>query len=155
MADMPSGIGEDEPRHGLGTNRAPDVFVRRPHPRHLLMSISANHKPQRLNSVILPSVDVRADIDAINRGEGRFDPGTRQVWIHDRLYGMHDDGRAFPKSGDGIVELSRGAFRALTILRAYNGLNEAADYRMSRELDISGDDRLVAIRTWRIREEAG
>jgi hypothetical protein len=67
---------------------------------------------------------------------------------------MHDDGRTFPIRGDGIVELSRGAFRALTILRAYNGPNDAADYRMSRELDITDEDRLIAIRLWHIRTEA-
>ena len=132
----------------------PDVVVRRPHPRHVLMSISANHKPQKANSIILPHVDVRGDIDAINRGRRQFDPTTRQVVVRGRVYGMHDDGRTFPIRGDGIVELSRGAFRALTILRAYNGPNDAADYRMSRELDITDEDRLIAIRLWHIRTEA-
>ncbi|MGC4106782.1 MAG: hypothetical protein QM753_10590 [Thermomicrobiales bacterium] len=128
--------------------RSPGLVARRPHPRHVLTSISANHKPQKENSIILPGVDVRADIDAINQGCGRFDPATRQVLVHGRIYGMHDDGRTFPMRGEGIVELSRGAFRALTILRAYNGPSDAADYRMSRELDITEDDRLVAMALW-------
>ena len=50
-----------------------------------------------------PWVDVRADLDAINAGEGIYDPATRWIRVNGRLYGMHENGTKFPIEGDGII----------------------------------------------------
>jgi hypothetical protein len=137
-----------------GQRGKPDRVLTRPHPRHGLTSFSANHKPQAKNSIVLPSVDMQADMDAINRGEGYFDPATGQSWINGRRYGMHSDGKAFPMDGDGVILVNRGTFRALTIIRGYNGVTDVAELRMGREHDITADDRAEAIRIWHVREAA-
>lgn len=137
-----------------GKRGYPDRVLSRPHPRHGLTSFSANHKPQERNSIVLASVDVLADIDALNRGEGLFDPATGQSWINGRRYGMHSDGKTFPMDGDGVIPVNRGTFRALTILRAYNGATDMAELRMGREKDITTHDRAEALRIWLLREEA-
>lgn len=137
-----------------GRRGSPNRVLAKPHPRHGLMSLSANHKPQAKNSIVLPSVDMEADIDAINRGEGYFDPSTGQSWINGRRYGMHSDGKTFPMDGDGVIPVNRATFRALTIIRTYNGVTDMAERRMRREKDITTDDRAEAIRLWRLREEA-
>jgi len=102
----------------------------------------------------MPWIDIRADIDAINAGEGFHDRGTRQTWVNGRVYGMHGDGRTYPISGVGIINVSRGAYNALLIFRQYNGIDERAEFRISRERSIKAADRLEAIRIWRLREEA-
>lgn len=137
-----------------GRRGTPDRVLIKPHPRHGLTSFSANHKPQAKNSIVLPSVDMQADMDALNRGEGFFDPATGQSWINGRRYGMHSDGGTFPIDGEGVIPVNRATFRALTIIRGYNGVTGMADLRMDREIDITVDDRAEAIRIWQIRKEA-
>ncbi len=50
-----------------------------------------------------PWVDVRADLDAINAGEGIYDPATRRIRVNGRLYGMHENGTTFPIEDNGII----------------------------------------------------
>ncbi|MGN6484918.1 MAG: hypothetical protein ACTHMX_11005 [Thermomicrobiales bacterium] len=100
----------------------------------------------------MPEVDVHADVVAIARGEGLYDSGLRQVWIHGRLYGQHDTGVLFPIRGEGILEVDRSTYNALQILRDYNGMTEDALYQMACDPAIGDEHRDEAIRIWRIRE---
>lgn len=89
-------------------------------------------------------VDMRADIDAINRGDATRD-GNR-FSINGRLYVSKGDGGSFPVSGPGVHQLGRGAFKALGV---YNelGMTDAAE----RQLDLQGigpDERAAAARAW-------
>lgn len=101
-----------------------------------------------------PWVDVRADLDAINAGECIYDPATRRAWIHGRLYGIHENGTAFPIEGDGIIVVSRGAFRALQAYEEYNGINDRSEHEIGHEKGVTGEDRAVAQRIWHMRKKA-
>jgi hypothetical protein len=136
-----------------GTRRMPDRVARRPNPRHGLTSFGRKSQTKGENALLMPWVDVQDDMDAINRGEGMFDPATRQTWSHGRLYGMHDTGRTFPMRGEGIISCERETYRALTIIRKYNGLNERSAHEIEQHPMIEDDHRDEAIRIWRIREE--
>lgn len=96
---------------------APPQTARQPNPRHGLATFAASSRIREENSIILPEVDVQADMDAINQGEGMYDASKRQVWVNSRLYGMHEDGTTYPMHGEGIVRASRGVYNALKIIR--------------------------------------
>jgi hypothetical protein len=116
------------------------------------MSSTSHRKVQ--NSLIEPWVDVQADIDAINAGDGFYDPATRRVWVNGRLYGLHDSGTTFPIEGEGIIPVNRPTFKALTILRRYNGVNAHSEHEIARDPVVGATDRDQAIRIWRLREKA-
>jgi hypothetical protein len=98
-------------------------------------------------------VDVVSDMDAINQGLGNW-RGRFEVSIHDRVYGVHENGTTFPIEGSGIVLANRGAYAALMIFRRYNGVNVQAEFQIAQEAGISDEDRVEAIRLWHIRMEA-
>ena len=125
---------------------------KRPHARHGLLTFSGSSQRKARNSLIMPEVDVGADLAALRRGEGWYDPATRQVWIRGRLYGQHDTGVLFPIRGNGILEVERATFNALQTLRDYNGVTEDALYQMACDPAIDDSHRDEAIRIWRIRE---
>jgi len=91
------------PTHVTGTQRAPDVIATWPNARHGVTTFSASSWNRKRNSLLEPWVDVRADLDAINAGEGIYDPATRWIRVNGRLYGMHENGTKFPIEGDGII----------------------------------------------------
>ncbi len=125
-----------------------------PNARHGVTTFTASSWNRKRNSLLEPWVDVRADLDAINAGEGDYDPATRRIWVNGRLYGMHENGTTFPIEGDGIIQISRSIYKALTIIRRYNGVNDRSEREMTQDLSISQTDRDKSIRIWRLREEA-
>ena len=137
-----------------GIRQAPDVPAKMPHARHSLTGIHAGSFAKHRNSFTEPWVDVRADIDAINRGEGYFNARNRRTWINGRIYGMHENGTTWPESGTGVIQINRGTFNALTIIQGYNGLNERSEHQIAHEKGITIEDRELAIRIWRSRQEA-
>jgi len=60
----------------------------------------------------------------------------------------------FPIEGDGIIPVNRGTYRALQAYEEYNGVNERSEYQLSRERGVTDEDRAIAQRIWRMREEA-
>ena len=73
-----------------------------PNRRHNLGSINQKTRAHGdTNTVIMPEVDVAADVAAINAGKG-IRTANQQVHINGRIYGYHPDtGRLFPISGKG------------------------------------------------------
>ncbi len=142
------------PTHVTGTRQAPDVTATVPNARHGVTTFTASSWNRKRNSLLEPWVDVRANLDAINAGEGVYDPATRRIWVNGRLYGMHENGTTFPIEGDGIIPLNRGTYRALQAYQEYNGINERSIHALRREKGVTDEDRATAQRIWRMREEA-
>ena len=80
--------GEPNPPSWVtGIKQKPHVTIPQPAARHYLMRVSKS-SPSRSgdkNTVILPEVDVSADMDAINRGDAIVDKERATAWVNDRL----------------------------------------------------------------------
>ena len=76
------------------------------------------------------TVDMAADIEAINRGEG-FRTGERWT-VHGRTYHVEATGHSWPVSGSGVYLLERAAFLALGIYNEY-GLADVAEALLDLE----------------------
>ena len=107
----------------------PSRPLRRPNRRHFLRRVSPSNPPKHQNTVILPKVDVAVDVRAINAGRGVRHGNT--VSIHGRLYEIKPTGLLYPISGDGFVQLNRGAYKALGY---YNecGVTDLAEEKMDQ-----------------------
>lgn len=138
------------PRRTPESNR-PSIQVLPPHPRHRLANVSQRSLARAINSVIEPTVDVAADIAAINRGEAERLGDTYVV--SGRRYGVEAGGRAFPIDGEGIHQLDRGAFKALGVYNRF-GLSRRAEWILDR-MDIELAARDSAQRAWRASQRLG
>ena len=108
--------------------------------RHNASRINKDSAPKTKNTVILPGIDVQADLQAIREGRAMRD-GPYYV-VNGRYYGIHEGGRTYPVQGPGLMTLDRGAFRALGI---YNSLGDtpAAEQQLDRA-GITQDQRRAA-----------
>lgn len=139
-------LGGTGPGEGGGSN-LPRRPLTVPHERHRVERVRQTTRRKPKNSVIAPWVDVPADLDAINRGDGlrRGDTFT----INGRTYGMEANGTAFPISGPGIHELDRGAYRALGV---YNRLGTTPRAEEILDLErITPEQRRRALEAWEDR----
>jgi hypothetical protein len=93
-----------------------------------------------VNTVAMPWVDFGQDLAGILAGTG-IRQGNRFV-VNQREYVMEGDGRLMPVAGDGLVQLGRGAYRALG---QYNqaGLTEASEQQLDRDR-VDEEERLAA-----------
>ncbi|HOQ27462.1 MAG TPA: hypothetical protein PLH36_01845 [Armatimonadota bacterium] len=107
--------------------------------RHYITKVRANSIVKKINSVVEPWVDVKADVEAINVGKARRD--GEFYHINGRIYTVHN-GRAVPVSGDGVHQLDRGAYKALMIYNSM-GLTPEAEARLDAE-KIRPDQRAAA-----------
>jgi hypothetical protein len=89
-----------------------------------LLAVRQNTYVRPLNSVIEPTVDVTADVGAINRGEALRRGDTYS--INGRTYRLEPTGRLYPIAGSGIHPLSRDAFKALGVYNQF-GLSPRAE----------------------------
>lgn len=89
----------------------------------------AHHKP--MNTVAESWVDMNADIEAINRGEGVRDGSNWRV--NGRLYGVHGDKKgSFPIEGPGLHQLDRLSYKALMWSNRL-GLTPEAEAKIAQE----------------------
>jgi len=121
----------------------PPVLVRIPNKRHVIKLVGPSSEKAQgklLNSVVESTVDLAADVTAINRGEGRRD--GQHYWINGRKYFVKPDGGSYPVDGPGVHRLSGGAYQALKV---YNeiGLTEAAETRLNL-YHVTEDEREIA-----------
>lgn len=97
------------------------------------------------NTVILPGVDVADDVAAINSGQATR---VRETFtISGRTYQAKPDGTLFPVSGEGFVQLDRGAFKALGVLNAHG--NTAGARAILGNMGINDEARGAALEVWR------
>ncbi|MFI6641995.1 Hint domain-containing protein [Streptomyces sp. NPDC050504] len=85
-----------------------------PHPRHSVAG-ARNGMVKEKNTVILKGreADVEADIQGIAEGRAKLVDNGSAYEINGRKYGVEDNGRTFPISGKGLVELDRNEYAAL------------------------------------------
>lgn len=117
--------------------------------RHLLARIRRTTRRKQRNAVVDNTVDMQADIDAINRGEATRD--GRRWTIHGRIYEVDANGHSWPVEGPGVYPLDRGAFLALAI---YNEFGETVTADRIFDLEgITAASRAEARRVWQIGRE--
>jgi hypothetical protein len=114
--------------------------------RHVSTRVRQSTRRKKTNTVADATVDMQADIEAINRGEA-----TRagDLWtIRGRTYCVDARGHAWPVSGPGLYILDRRAFLALAVYNEH-GLTDAAE----RLLDLEGVPdiaRAAGRRVWQV-----
>ncbi|MGB3327342.1 MAG: minor capsid protein [Thermomicrobiales bacterium] len=146
------------PAHVTGKRQVPNVTVKPPASRHYIMQVSpaSPSRSGNRNTVIEPWVDVQADIDAINRGEGIVDHGRANAWVNGRLYGYYADrGTAWPISGDGFITMDQKQYSAFRQIVENDGLGPESEVFLERSRQLTDDDRELVRRIWRIREQEG
>ena len=92
----------------------------------------------------MPWVDFGQDLAAILAGRAVRD-GNR-FDVNGRAYMLEGEGRLCPLSGEGLIQLGRGAYRALGIYNAW-GLTNEAEIRVGRAR-IQEGERQVARQIW-------
>lgn len=128
---------------GRGRN-VPPRPVRLPHPRHTLAKVGQKTVAKDENTVIESSVDVQADIDAINRGEGVRRGDAYE--INGRTYRLTGEGHTYPLQGEGFHRLDRQAFKALRVYNQFGNTARAAAYLAA--MNTTPDQRASALRAW-------
>ncbi|MEE4541101.1 hypothetical protein V2S66_03845 [Streptomyces sp. V4-01] len=115
---------------GGGARNIPKIPAGQPNDRHMLDRIRPKMPRKDANSVVLPHVDVAADIDGINAGQAVRKGNDYE--INGRTYRV-EGGHAYPVSGDGIVEMDRGSYRALQLLIQAGGNTPEVALQLQRE----------------------
>src|SRR5215216_5964472 len=111
--------------------------------RHDSTRVRQSTRRRRTNTVADVTVDMRADIDAINRGEAAR---VGDLWtIQGRAYRVGADGHSWPVSGPGFHTLDRRAFLALAVYNEH-GLTDTAE----RLLDLEGVPGMARARGRRV-----
>jgi hypothetical protein len=136
---------EEEPNPNLPTPRQA-ARMRVPEQRHRAERVRRpvrSHGP--VNTVAIPWVDFAADLAAILAGKAARQ-GNRFL-VNRREYVLEGGGRLCPVSGDGLIQLGRGAYQALGL---YNdlGVSEAAETQLDRA-KVRGEERAMARSVWR------
>lgn len=155
--------GRRPPATFTGTQQSPPIPAQWPRDRHFPDKAPWRRKgrPGERNTMIDPGVvsdaDIRADIEAINRGEGYIHAGNQRIWINGRFWGIHLDtgtGRLYPLEGHGFVPMNQLQYYAFRKYVEYNGINDHSEDELSHLRDLTEEDREIARRVWRMREES-
>jgi hypothetical protein len=113
-----------------GARNIPRIPAGIPNDRHMLDRIRPKMPRKEANSVVMPHVDVQADIDGINAG--RAVRNGNDYEINGRTYRV-EGGHAYPVSGDGVVEMDRGSYRALQLMIQGGGNTPEVMLQLQRE----------------------
>ncbi|MFE4688782.1 Hint domain-containing protein [Streptomyces sp. NPDC056749] len=97
-----------------------------PHPRHTVAG-ARNGMVKAKNTVILKGreADVQNDIKAIAEGKAKLVDNGSAYEINGRKYGVEGNGRTFPISGKGLVELDRNEYAALKEIARAGGRTDS------------------------------
>ena len=123
---------------------------RGPADRHYLRKVTQRTLARERNTVIVPGVDVTADVAAINEGLGQTASGG--YLINGRTYGIHGQS-LYPISGPGFIQLDRPAFQALGVYNKFGNTEQAAriiDAMAQTNPGLTPDQRLAALQSWQI-----
>lgn len=74
--------------------------------RHQLDELGQNTYVKRTNTMVVPGIDVRSEVELINQGQAQR-VGDSRYLINDRVYVIKPDGAAYPESGAGVINVSR------------------------------------------------
>ncbi|MFD4693368.1 polymorphic toxin-type HINT domain-containing protein [Streptomyces sp. NPDC058463] len=97
-----------------------------PHPRHTVAG-ARNGMVKEKNTVILKGneADIQNDIKGIAEGKGKLVDNGSAYEINGRKYGVEENGRTFPISGKGLVELDRNEYAALKEIAKAGGKTDS------------------------------
>ena len=119
--------------------------MRIPESRHRAARVGERTNPHgNVNTVALPSVDFGGDLADILAGRAIRDGNRFEV--NGRIYVLEGEGRLYPQSGDGLIQLGRGAYRALGMYNDW-GLTGEAEVRLDRAR-VREDERPIARQIW-------
>jgi len=132
---------EHDPNPNAPTER--QGIPRVPDRRHYAERLSARSQRRTgENTVIMPWVDVFADVQAIRAGLAIRDGNA--FTVNGRVYVLEPGGRLFPREGDGLHRLTRGGYRALAL---YNDPELGMDPERMLDLEeVAEEDREIARR---------
>lgn len=123
-----------------------------PADRHYPNRLRLKSPSKEMTTIIVPGTDVAGDLAAIRDGRATVEGNIYTVT--GRTYGRKSNGTMYPISGEGFIgPVGRNVFKALIAYRRYNGINDRAEFEIGKQEFISGEDREVARRIWRLREE--
>lgn len=98
--------------------------------RHDLNRVTPKTHAQKTNSVVQPDVDMDADIEAIRRGEAKWNPDEHEYEVNGRTYKVENTGsdalRTYPTGGLGVHNLDQLEYRLLQSMIKNGGDTEAA-----------------------------
>lgn len=121
----------------------PEVTYKTPNSRHYAKSVKQGSTTKEKNTVIMPGIDVAADVAAINSGAvKKIDD---KFTVNGRTYGHHD-GTLFPIEGKGFYLLGRGAFNALGVYNDFK--NTAKAEQILTSMKIEPDEKKLALKIW-------
>ncbi|WP_406146241.1 Hint domain-containing protein [Streptomyces sp. NBC_01012] len=97
-----------------------------PHPRHTVTG-AKNGMVKEKNTVILKGneADIQSDIKGIAEGKAKLVDNGSAYEINGRKYGVEANGRTFPISGKGLVELDRNEYAALKEIAKAGGKTDS------------------------------
>jgi hypothetical protein len=141
-----------DPEDDLDSVDALRIDIRPPADRHYPNRLRLNSPAKSQTTIILPGTDVAGDMAGIRSGQATIE--NNRYTINGRTYGRTDNGTLYPISGEGFIgPVGRAVFKALIAYRRYNGINDLAEFEISNQPFISNEDRTIAQRIWRLREE--
>jgi len=132
---LPPAIGYEAPKQPL----------RSPSRRHTATGVTQGTTTKEVNTVIKPGVDVAGDVAAINKGLAKRVGNTFE--INGRVYGFQE-GHLFPISGNGFVQLNRGAFKALGVFNKF-GNTQATRGILGKMRNVGAAEIKAAFKVWR------
>ncbi|MDP9927990.1 hypothetical protein J2X90_005151 [Variovorax paradoxus] len=112
--------------------------------RHNIRGVKENSRPKGKNTVADPSVDMKADVEAINNGQGTRNGNLYTV--NGRTYERFDN-HLVPHSGPGFHPLDRGEFKALGIFNSQGNTPQAMQNAIRTTNDVTAQR---ALEIWRL-----
>lgn len=86
--------------------------------------------------------------------------GIYTYTVNGRTYGVHENGTLFPMSGNGFVDLTRGAFRVVGIYNQYgppdpNNRRHPTNQQLDNQPWITPEDRTAGVDAWQAGGSVG
>ena len=141
-----------EERDQVNKANMPSKPLTRINQRHFISRISKRSLSDAQNTMILPGYEDAIEADRRMINDGRAKRANNDYVINGRTYREHGGtGTFYPVSGEGVINIDRGAHRALVILKTYNESTDAALNRLKHERDISDEQVGQALQLWSLR----
>ncbi|MDX2273070.1 MAG: hypothetical protein NW237_14130 [Cyanobacteriota bacterium] len=128
-----------------------------PNGRHWFNKISGSSPSKDKNTVMMPDIDVYNDVSEINEGKT---PKVQGIFTlsNGRKYSSETTSagyRLVPEEGPGFFRMDRGAYTALTIIKKYHGITEAALNEINLNPGITDSQRDEAITVYELGVSLG